>query len=574
MGNMGYKCSIIMCLVVNFVFSQGVSEVFPVQAREAVILSSNATVFVVGEELYYKFYGLVGGNLPSSISKLGYVELLSSGKEKLFSHKLKLDNGVAHGDFFIPTNVKTGHYKLIAYTKWNSKSFFQKDVFIINPYTAGNAVEKDSSNNNFVEIASITEKNSLLTANKAPQSIIKTDKNSYSLRSKVVLQIDNGTKELPHGHYSLSVRKINPIQVLNKEDLKSTTIAQTSRKALPEIRGEIISGTVKSKQDNSVVPNKIVSISFPGKNYIYKNSITDSSGKFYFNVLENYNDTNALVQLSDKNKENYRIVLDDNGFQDYGELTFEKVKLDPNIKDWILRESIYNQIESAYYKTKRDSIVAKQLPSVFYGEASVDYVLDDYKRFPSLRETFIEVVEKAAIRGENGGFKFKVFDYEEKRSNRFSELEPLVLFDGVSIQNADAIIDYDAGRIERISVVRGIYFYGPSIFNGIIDITSKKGDFTLMANGDNVVKLKLSAPEHLKLHDRPNYSDIKRELDRIPDYRRQLLWEPNIRETKQLDKLEFYTSDVEGVFEILLEGYTLSGKQFYSKSYFDVENKL
>ncbi|HKL91597.1 MAG TPA: hypothetical protein VJ880_10480, partial [Allomuricauda sp.] len=46
----------------------------------------------------------------------------------------------------------------------------------------------------------------------------------------------------------------------------------------------------------------------------------------------------------------------------------------------------------------------------------------------------------------------------------------------------------------------------------------------------------------------------------IPDYRRILLWEPHIEVEDPDLQFEFYTSDLTGEFEVVLDGFTTYGK--------------
>ncbi len=49
----------------------------------------------------------------------------------------------------------------------------------------------------------------------------------------------------------------------------------------------------------------------------------------------------------------------------------------------------------------------------------------------------------------------------------------------------------------------------------------------------------------------------------IPDYRRILLWEPQVEISDEDLQFEFYTSDLTGEFEIVLDGFTSYGKPIY-----------
>jgi len=86
---------------------------------ESVFIHFNSSVLLVGEYLYYKLYCLnTDKDQFSSLSKLGYVEMISQTGEVVFKHKIVLKDGLGYGDFFIPTTVNSGSFKLIGYTNW------------------------------------------------------------------------------------------------------------------------------------------------------------------------------------------------------------------------------------------------------------------------------------------------------------------------------------------------------------------------------------------------------------------------------------------------------------------------
>lgn len=66
-----------------------------------------------------------------------------------------------------------------------------------------------------------------------------------------------------------------------------------------------------------------------------------------------------------------------------------------------------------------------------------------------------------------------------------------------------------------------------------------------------------------------NYQN-KSDFSRIPDYRTQLFWNPQIAITKQPQQITFFTSDKQGIFEIRLNGYNASGEKIEVKKTFRV----
>ena len=141
------KYIVVIALIVSFQqisFAQKnntINEVSQIDKKlnESIYVSTNGNSFLTGETLLYKFFCLNSTtNIPSKYSKVAYLKLIDSNKKTIFTHKLFLENGISNGDFFIPTTLETGTYKLIGYTSWmlnkNASVYFKQDIFIVNPY--------------------------------------------------------------------------------------------------------------------------------------------------------------------------------------------------------------------------------------------------------------------------------------------------------------------------------------------------------------------------------------------------------------------------------------------------------
>ncbi|QYA26361.1 hypothetical protein G3I01_12875 [Gramella sp. MT6] len=113
----------------------------------------------------------------------------------------------------------------------------------------------------------------------------------------------------------------------------------------------------------------------------------------------------------------------------------------------------------------------------------------------------------------------------------------------------------DAKLIEKIIIVRDKYFYGPEVFQGIIMVeTIKEGTPDFKA--DHTLDMVQTEPS--KVYYSPDYSSAekKAQLSRIPDYRPQLFWQPELKQ----NSFEFFTSDLTGIFKIKVEGFQKNGK--------------
>jgi hypothetical protein len=544
------------------------SSVFP---KETVKLSVNSNVLLAGELLQYKGFSLNASNKKCALSKILYVSLRNANDSMVFNHKLKVENGTANGDFFIPSNLRTGVYKLIGYTNFSKNNlhdaFSQADIYIVNTFVKSEVVDAAKAT---VEITASTKKDVEFSANDVDSKSlkIKLNKQSFGLREKVVLNIEN-TENNGNGSYVLSVRKINPVEI-SGEVVKASKVNSSEIFYVPELRGELISGVVVSKLDNTPAANKEVALTIPGEDYVFKIAKTNAQGRFFFSVNETYNSEKSIVQLygDEAVRSAYKLVLDPKDFK-LNEDEYN-LKLDTQLKAWLLERSVQLQVDNAYYDTKRDSVLTNKTNPAFYDNLGTVFILDDYTRFPTVRETFIEVVTLAAVRGTGSDTRFLVYNaYDPNRIAKFNSIDPLVLMDGMLIQDNTELLNYNARDIESVRVVTQPYRFGPKIFSGIIAVETKKGDFIPTLTNDFIAEINLPPAIKQKKYYRPDYS-YKTQLSRIPDYRVQLLWQPEINLTGEGFTTSFYTSDVSGSFEIALEGYTQNGTYIISKSHFTV----
>ncbi len=309
-------------------------------------------------------------------------------------------------------------------------------------------------------------------------------------------------------------------------------------------------------------------MSIPGEDYLFKISNTNKSGVFYFNLEEKTQNATAIFQVLSNDKENYIIKLIAPKPIDYSDLVFNEFKLTKESKEFLLNYSIYNQVENAYKSVKTDSISNIKYNPPFYDSKAKEFLLDDYTRFPTIKETVIEIISSVYTKNTNGNYSLHVRIYGE--GNVISSELPLVLVDGNLVQNQNDLVFYNPRNVKKISVVSEQYVYGGKIFKGLISIETFDGSYVHNISGDYMKKVNLKKPLLNKNYFNQVYDDSSN-FDRIPDYRRQLLWEPNFKLDNDESNIIFYTSDNVGDYEICLEGFTKEGKPVSIRKTFKVE---
>jgi len=553
--------------------------VFDEIPKENVFVHYNSGVLFSGETLYYKIYCInAERSALSTLSKIAYIELIAADNTFVFKHKIKLASGEGQADFFIPVDVPSGNYKLIGYTQWMKNegvsSFFLGNVTIINPYGEDRKpiarTAQDSIPNKIAE--------SLTRAPKVLNNSIQlsTNARTYTKREKVSLNLLSLDKSKGYGTYSVSVRKVNAFDTALLKTAENFTVSPAENSDLkneviylPELRGELISGNVLSEETGRPISNAPIAISIPGIAYVLSIVHTDENGSFFFNLDREYDGENGILQLLKDNKE-VKIQLDSSSNRYYSNLNFSPFQIDSKMKKLIAQRSVHNQIENAYSEIKQDTLIATEATYPFFYTKNFDvFDLDDYTRFSGVRETFIEVIKYASIRNLNGKAQFLVLPSDPQLNSSF---EPLVIVDGILLQDHTDIIAYGAKNIKRILVFRDTYFYGSKGYQGALVFETLNGDYFQRMDKKDKYIAELFKPQPRKRYFQQEYdTNNDSELSHIPDYRYQLLWKPDIVLDIPKKNIEFFTSDITGEFEIRLEGFTNSGNPVSIREIITVE---
>ncbi len=559
--------------------------------QEKLFIHYNSTVLFSGEYLYYKVYCINSkNNRLSTISKIAYVELINENKTPVFRHKVKLDDGLGQGDFFLPVSVPSGNYKLIGYTQWmlNSKQniFFQDDISILNPYQGDQKNIFSSTSNDVSGLSLVGNTNSKQTErmkiDTSENIDLILDKEIFQKRSLVGLTINTSDNATLSGNYSISVKKKNSFGASKRISAKEFSVSQLKTTGnvtksiqssifLPEMRGELIYGKIIPTEANIPISSVQVALSIPGDTENVKVVATNDEGIFVFNLNKIYATQDFVFQILGPNKKMYRIELDEMPEVTYPDLDFYKFNITKELKDDITKRSIHNQIDNSFYSIKPDTIQEVKQNIPFYGSQYDTYTLDEYTRFATIKETIVEIVDNVWTESDsNGEKKFAVRGYYPTQED--NGYKPLVIIDGIVEQDHELLMEYDARKVKRISFVRDRYFLGTKIFEGILIFETLKGDYLeSLDTRSDVFKINLIRPLEHKKYYKQAYTKENDEYDRIPDFRHQLFWEPNITLDTNSTGINFYTSDTIGDYEISIEGFTNQGVPVSLKKEFKVE---
>ncbi|HEX6915818.1 MAG TPA: MG2 domain-containing protein, partial [Chitinophagaceae bacterium] len=106
------------------------TEEFP---QEKVFVQTDRSWYVGGETIWMKAWCTLDGS-PSFLSRILYVDIVNADGAVIGKKMYKLDSMASTpADFVIPYDLKSGNYRINAYTLWmlNFPDYvFSKDVFI------------------------------------------------------------------------------------------------------------------------------------------------------------------------------------------------------------------------------------------------------------------------------------------------------------------------------------------------------------------------------------------------------------------------------------------------------------
>ncbi len=412
-------------------------------------------------------------------------------------------------------------------------------------------------------------------------SVYQTDENKYfhdynNISNYLFLESDFGNIDiLPSDISSVSQDDIDIYLNTKKMSADIHDILSTKKHQFlnNEIYNPIISVNVYNKIDGKPSINKHIYLSIPTlKVPSFYESLTDSSGKAKFYVPQMYGQ-HELVFQPDSFQDTLTIIKLNSPFSD---------KMVPIIQgdnhthsfdsSLMIDKKIKQQIHSAFHRLEYKNLLPhgdKMWP--FYGKPDKSYIIDDYKSFPTIRETIKEYIYDVSVREEGNQAILKVSS-DENNSYRFDK-KPLILFDGIPVLNLTQLLEYNPKLVKRVDVLRKEYQYGNLDFGGIVSFITHEHDAKNFKYSKGTFIYNYEGLNTPSSFNEITYKENNNINKRIPDFRTTLYWNPNFTLTSKQQRLQFYTSDYTGRYVIVAQGISSSGIPIFAFKYFNVKSE-
>ena len=503
--------------------------------QEEVYVSVNSTNISVGEKLYLSAF--VYSNTSKKLSKLSsilYIELIDEDGMPVYQTKIGLRKGRGSGSIYIHPEWFSSTYRLVAYTRWmqNYHSYFEQEILVFNPY------------NNLIQGQKLVG-NPLTRSSESHADIRR-----YDALQKVSLNLG----KLDPSSISISINKVPNLYYLNDNTLDDPVKSIKSFKLLPEYKYGLVQGNV-----NNADRKLRINMSIKGSKMQIATTETDSAGNFYLNYNPSLSSNNAEIQIQVESDTIGRIVIVDEFYEKFPALDTAQVTLDSTILSEIINRSIGSQIQIAYQKQIDAFMDTRPIFTLSYAEV---YHLDDYQRFPSVRDTFIELLNNVGVSKSEENYKINVRCNSEPPNLTLENPAPLILLDGLKV-TAKELLNISPNSIEKIEVIPEYYFVNDVVYKGVISVHSFKGN--LNVNIQNGLNFPIA-----------NYQPYNEEgyqlrlESRIPPYQTDLYWNPVYSHAGGELIVNFSTSTIEGTYQISVKGISKNGNPINITKQFQV----
>lgn len=532
---------------------------------ERIFVSTDREVYIAGDVVLCSLFCVDLQGNPSNASAVSYLELVSSEGTATES-KIGLLGGRGAGSFRIPVSTSTGVYRLVAYTSSNTNETGT-------PWIVGSRI--------------LTIFNTLSVA-KVRDGVEIVDEDDYlSLKREPAvncgkMQISSTVRVRKDSEYTLLLENKGvgadlSFSVYHEDDIiparQETSMEgflNTLSSFNPEFSGvrqvdydgEIISAKINGiiKENNDKVVATLSSAGAPSNLYI---GVTDNDKvRFFTNNI--YGDREIVCEVSNVDLEKGSIDIE-SPFIGAGAGKLPQLQMNRIIqKDLSTRKAALRSSNTMRLDTLT-SLLRHREDLLLETATCKHYHLDNFVRFPSVREVLVEIIPYVSLRREKGKQKLVMIATDATDYYKTSVDNLLVMMDGVVITDLDLLLDFDAMLIEDIDVYTQAIACGKVSFSGIVNFVTKKNYVTALSFPDKVKVVDFKGVSYPVAY----YGGTPPEG--VEDVRQLLYWDPVLRLASEENKrLVLHTPGYTGRFRAVADGLADDGTPIHCEFTFEV----
>jgi len=527
------------------------------EINDGLILHLDKPAYFIGETIWYKIY-----NGSQTKAKAFYLELYDDDGNRIVVQKCAVKNNISSGNLTLPNTLKTGRYALITSVDQTTKGY-SRDILVVNPQDEKTLLSKVPFN---------TISSDLNERNKWNVKL-ELRNQAISRREKVELMLnltDDQGKALS-GNFSIAIR--DKSKTLAVPDFAfENKIVNTAKSHDPMV----VKGKISSENGVDISDKMPLVLQLIVGNTAHS-IITDKKGQFNIPIENELLGSNKVYFM------NYR-YFSENGFPLKLEFLNEKPASNPVFgilnHTYDLQNAAQKHIErqatlSSFFASGKDvynSIEQSEIESGIRIVHEPDRLIvpDKYETLPTMQEVFRELVGTVRVRQTEDGFRIAIRHQDLESVVRH---QPLMLVDGLPETDLDKILELNPRELEKIEVFfskEKIIQFGITGSNGILSITTKKGDYSI----ESIPTYEVDGFARTNNFLSPDFGSDLKDCP-TPDLRTLLYWNADIEATKDgVILLDFYNSDSLGDIEVEIFGKTDAGQILSKKKVIKGINSL
>ncbi len=324
----------------------------------------------------------------------------------------------------------------------------------------------------------------------------------------------------------------------------------------PEYGGHLFTGHVLDRDGNRASGINTY-FSIVGKDGQLSLSRSNAHGDVTYEAGNIFGKHRVVAQVNSEIDSTFKIELDEE-YADVPEtISIPDFHLSEEKKAQLTQRNLAMQLQHSFDKQNHNQATIANDSLPFYGVPTEAYKLDDFTRFPTMEEVLREYVSGVMVRKKKNKFHFLTLD---RSTNTLFKDNPLVMLDGAPIFNLNKIMEYDPRKIQKIDVVTKRYYLGHLAFDGLVNCITYQGNLKDF-NPDFATVLTVDGLQPQREFFSPRYETKLQKESRIPDKRHLLHWSPSvISDSQGKSNLTFYSSDVPGTYQVIVQGLSENGE--------------
>ncbi len=545
---------------ISLLFTLLAVQAWAAEVSERVYLSTDKDVYVAGDIIWCSAFCFDGSGSLSSASSIAYVEV-ASVEGVVATAKIGLIDGRGSGSVAIPLSAPTGNYRIIAYTSsGKGRPDLETDGKTLSVFNTLSARRVSKG----VDLLPDDEYQRTPAAAKAVQGRVSVSCPSALPSSSVKVLLENGETSVA----SLSLSVFCDDGIVSPSDASIVKFASGSSSWSAEavdLDGEVFHGHLVGTKKTDVLANQFCSavIAFPGRaTDIYMGKF-NPDGTVDIKTLNVYGNHDLVCEiLGQKEDSDCRLVIE-SPFLRKTPSELPTLGLCTGLEDALVRRSLAVQNDRIAATDTLFEFLPKRESVLLSDTYCVSYHLDDYDRFPTVRETLIEITPNLRVRkGPDGKLQMQMLlkDVDAFSSN------VLTLIDGVPVKDIASLLDFDCMLFGDILVYPYTYSFGSAVFQGVVDFVTTKGDISSFKFDRNVEIVEWQGASYPVAYTCQGLLPSE-DRDSAADLRGTLYWHPSLSITAGgRMEVEVKTPSYPGTFRVVAEGVTSEGKPFRTET--------